>query len=95
MNLDRQIDVKFYTLVGRREFSLPALRAALQQASQQILLIRVTGTLERPDVQSEPLPMLKETLDQIFPELADRPDRARMSPLKPLEALREGLPFLR
>jgi hypothetical protein len=72
MNLDRRIKLKFYALVGRSEFNLAALRSLLRQASQQILLIHVTGTLDAPRVSSEALPMLKETLDQIFPETAGR-----------------------
>jgi hypothetical protein len=72
MNLDRQIDMKFYTLVGRREWEPPALRALLQQAAQQILLIHATGTLDQPHLTREPLPMVRETLDQLFPEVAAR-----------------------
>lgn len=77
LGLDRHIALKFYTLVGRQEFSLPAVRAMLQQASQQILLIHVNGTLDDPRMTREALPALKETLDQLFPELnrSDRLDR--------------------
>ncbi len=72
MNLDRQIDMKFYTLVGRREWEPAALRALLHQAAQQLLLIRATGTLDQPHLTREPLPMVRETLEQIFPEAAAR-----------------------
>lgn len=72
MNLDRQIDMKFYTLVGSREWEPAALRALLQQAAQQILLIHATGTLDQPHLTREPLPMVRETLDQLFPEVATR-----------------------
>jgi hypothetical protein len=86
MNLDRQIDVKFYTLMGRGELALPALRALLRQASRQILLIQVTGTLEHPHFTKEPLPMLRETLDQIFPEPTGRERLSRLPPLRPSAA---------
>lgn len=72
MNLDRQIDMKFYTLVGRREWEPAALRALLHQAAQQLLLIRATGTLDQPHMTREPLPMVRETLEQLFPEAAAR-----------------------
>jgi hypothetical protein len=94
-NLDHRINLRFYTLVGRREFTLAPIRTILQQASKQILLINVTGTLEQPNLQRQPLPALRETLDQIFPELANRPKPERSLPLRPLGALRERLPRLR
>jgi hypothetical protein len=78
MNLDRRINLKFYTRVGRKELKLPALRTLLQQASQQILLIHVGGTLDEPQFVSEPLPALKDTLDQIFPEAASRERMTRL-----------------
>jgi hypothetical protein len=83
MNLDRKIDLKFYALVGRGELPLPALRALLRQASRQMLLIQVTGTLEKPQFTQEPLPMLRETLDQIFPEPTGRERLSRLPPLRP------------
>jgi hypothetical protein len=87
MNLDRQVRLTFYTLVGRRELNLPALKTLLQQASQQLLLIYVTGTLDRPHLTSEPLPMLGETLDQIFPEAAGGDRLSRLPPLHELRIL--------
>jgi hypothetical protein len=72
MNLDRQIALSFYTLVGHGELPAPVLKALLRQASKQLLLIHVAGTLDEPQMTREALPLLKETLDQIFPELANR-----------------------
>jgi hypothetical protein len=40
----------------------------VRQASKQLLLIHVTGTLDQPQLTRDPLPLLKETLEQIFPE---------------------------
>ena len=65
-----ELNMQFYTLVGRDEFRIPGISDLLSQASQQILLIRVTGTPDAPNVTQEPLPALKETLEQIFPEAA-------------------------
>jgi hypothetical protein len=63
------------------------LKTLLQQASQQLLLIYVTGTLDRPHLTSEPLPMLGETLDQIFPEAAGGDRLSRLPPLHELRIL--------
>lgn len=72
-----QLDLKFYALVGRDDFRIPGITDLLKQASQQFLLIRVTGTPDQPELVQEPLPALKETLEQIFPEVAagNRADR--------------------
>ena len=86
MNLDRQIDLKFYALMGRGELPLPALRALLRQASRHILLIQATGSLEKPHFTKEPLPMLRETLDQIFPEPTGGERFSRLPPLTPSAA---------
>lgn len=80
MNLDRQIALQFYTLVGQTELRPPALRALLRTASRQLLLIHVTGTLDEPQLTRDPLPLLKETLEQVFPELAERPASQRLPP---------------
>lgn len=91
VNLDRQIDLKFYTLVGRREFDWQLLRALVQQASSQILAIRVKGTLDQPDVDRMPLPAIRDTLQRMFPEVAERREERRQLGLpvfRPLEPLR-------
>ncbi len=68
LDLDRRIDLKFYSLVGRLELDLPVIRTVVRQASKQLLLIHVTGTLDEPQLSREPLPLLKGTLEQIFPD---------------------------
>ncbi len=94
VNLDRQIDLEFYTLVGQREFDLAALRALLQQASAQIFRIRVRGTLDRPDPTRLPLPVVQDTLQQLFPDAAKRREKRReldLRLLQPLETARRRL----
>ena len=90
MNMNRQISLNFYTLVGHGELSPAVLRAILRTASKQILLIRVTGSLDEPQMTREPLPMLKETLDQMFPELAKGQQPARLPPVTPVEPIRRS-----
>ena len=68
MDLERRINLKFYSLVGPGELNLPIVRAVVRQASRQLLLIHVTGSLDQPQLTRDPLPLLKETLEQIFPE---------------------------
>jgi len=68
MDLAQRINLNFYSLVGSGELNIPVVRTVLRQASRQLLLIHVTGTLEQPQLTREPLPLLRGTLEQIFPE---------------------------
>lgn len=72
MDLNRQVNLEFYALVGREEFQLPVIRTLLAEASRNILLIQVKGTLDNPDVIKKPLPELDDTLQRLFPETAAR-----------------------
>jgi hypothetical protein len=72
MDLNRQINLDFYALVGRDEFQLPLVKALVTEASKRILLIQVVGTVDQPQVIRKPLPNLDETLQRIFPEAAPR-----------------------
>lgn len=67
----RQIDLLFYTQVGRRD--IQPLRPLLAEASPHILLIEVKGTLDDPQTKKTAFPGINETLRQLFPDLA-RPD---------------------
>jgi len=91
VNLARQVDLKFYTLIGRREFDWQVLRSLVQQASSQILAIRVTGTLDQPELTRLPLPAIKDALQQLFPEVAKRREERRelgLPVFRPLEPVR-------
>ncbi len=72
MDLNRQIDLDFYALVGREESPLPLVKALLAEASKSILLIQVVGTVDQPQVIRKPLPDLDNTLQRIFPEAVPR-----------------------
>ena len=72
MDLSRRVNLDFYALVGRQDFQLPIIKALLAEASRNILLIQVAGTIDEPQVIRKPLPELDETLQRIFPEAAPR-----------------------
>jgi len=90
MNLDRQINLTFYTILGRSEFQVPIVSPILGLASRQIWQIHVDGTLDNPNPPvREVLPGLNESLRQLFPELETPrnsiPDRSALSPRKVLD----------
>ena len=70
MSSQRQIDLKFYPLVGREERQLAIFRPLLGQTGQELMLIEVTGPLDQPEVHRRAFPRLDAQLAQLFPELA-------------------------
>ncbi|GAH12502.1 unnamed protein product, partial [marine sediment metagenome] len=68
MSLERQINLDFYSIVGREQLWSPIVRPFLGEASRQFLQIHVDGTLDNPITRQEVLPGLNETLQQLFPE---------------------------
>jgi hypothetical protein len=68
MNLQRQLNLKFYAVVGREEAQLPFFRPLFKEAARNVLLIEVTGSLNEPLVNPRPFPELNETLQYLFPE---------------------------
>ncbi len=72
MDLNRQINLDFYALLGRHELQLPVIRTLLAEASRNILSIQVVGDIDAPKVNKKALPELDETLQRLFPEAAAR-----------------------
>lgn len=73
MLFNRSIDLKFYSVAGRDEVRLPVLSPVLAEASRQIMEIEVTGTLDDPEVRRHVVPVINDALQQMFPELGERP----------------------
>ena len=61
MNMKREIDLDFYTVMGREDLYFPAIRPFLGMASQRFLRVRVAGTLDQPQMTREVLPGLNES----------------------------------
>ena len=89
MNSQRQIDLKFYPLVGREERQLAIFRPLIGQTGQELMLIEVTGTVDQPNITRTPFPRLDARLQQLFPELGRNESAmpAKPSGLSPREAL--------
>jgi hypothetical protein len=72
MNLDRQIDIDFYTMVGKDRIRIPIITPALGMMSRELLLIHAGGTLDEPQLERKSFPGLNERLKQLFPEMERR-----------------------
>lgn len=73
MNLDRQIDIDFYTMVGRDRIRIPIITPALGLMSRELLLLHAGGTLDEPQLERKSFPGLNDRLKQLFPEIERRP----------------------
>ncbi|MBN2291458.1 MAG: AsmA-like C-terminal domain-containing protein [Pirellulales bacterium] len=97
--LSKKINLKFYTVVGRDKWYVPIVSPILGGASEQVLAINVTGTLQNPYTTKEIFPMAKEALQQLQADLRGanagrtppqgRPARAMFPGSKPWSALTE------
>jgi hypothetical protein len=93
----RQIDLKFHPVVGREESQWPFIRPLFGQTGRELLLIEVTGTLDRYDLRRTAFPRLDERLQALFPELVNQqPEEPSVpvisqprQPLNPLNLLRQ------
>lgn len=75
LSMDHDVDLDFYTVAGRNRFHIPILSDLAKASSQQILWLRVDGTMENPQVRSEILPALNESVRQLFQTAEQPPPR--------------------
>lgn len=61
-NLNQELDLNFYTVLGRNRFYLPVLSDLLHAGSQQLLWISVKGTVENPQLKRESFRALNEAV---------------------------------
>lgn len=71
--LSKQVDLTFGALVGRNELAVEMLKAFVSSASEQLMRVRVTGSLDAPSVAREALPIVGNMLDQLGPAAARPP----------------------
>jgi len=65
VGFDRRVDLVFHSILGRHDNTLPSIRSLLGQASEQFWRLKVTGTVDAPDIQREALPMVNNMLGQL------------------------------
>lgn len=62
MGFDSQIQLTFHTIVGRHEVRVPLVKEIVGGASEQIMQIHVTGTLQDPQMRREAFPGVNQAL---------------------------------
>jgi hypothetical protein len=69
MGLDKNLQLMFYTVVGRDQWRVPLVSEVLGGASQQLMAIYVEGPINHPEVHKQALPAVNEALQEIQNEL--------------------------
>jgi hypothetical protein len=64
-NLDRELDLVFYSLVGPADLPIPLWKTIAGQVSQQGLQLKVSGTWEKPETKKDVLPSVNQVLQEI------------------------------
>jgi hypothetical protein len=65
MDFQSNVKLKFHAIVGRGEIDLPIIKEVYRGASQQILQIHVSGTLQNPETRKEAFPAVNQALQQL------------------------------
>ena len=69
MDFNSKVNLNFYTVVGRDKMYVPIISPVLGGASQQVLVINVTGPLNNPRMTQEIFPNAKKALQQLQADL--------------------------
>ncbi len=79
-NLRRDIDLELYSYVGRRPIYSVVSPLLSESRYATFMLIEVGGTLDNPVMERRPFPQIEATLQQIFPEVAQRGGASSLVP---------------
>jgi len=66
MNLDQDIALNFYSIVGRNKIRIPLLNELYHAGSQRIMWISVDGSVDNPKMSRQMLPQLNDSIRQLF-----------------------------
>jgi len=72
MSFEEEINLNFYSRVGRQQVVIPIINAVLTEASKSLLQIEVVGTIGQPRVNSTAFPELDGAMERILKNLEPR-----------------------
>jgi hypothetical protein len=70
----RNIDLDFYTILGRNKVKIPVISELYHASSQQFLHIKVDGDIDSPRTHKTVLPGINEPLQRLMSDLEGRSD---------------------
>lgn len=80
VDLQRNIDLNFYSVMGKNRIHIPVITDLYRASSQQVLWIHIDGTLDSPQTHRHVLPQINDSLKQLF-QPVEIPQTARGSQL--------------
>lgn len=72
MDFQQNIRLNFHGIVGRGDVNVPIFRELFTGASRQIMSIKVTGTLQNPEMKREAFPGVNQALQNLQAERQQR-----------------------
>jgi len=66
VDLQRNIDLNFYSVMGKNRLQIPVITELYRASSQQILWIHIDGTLDSPQTHRNVLPQINDSIKQLF-----------------------------
>ncbi len=66
VDFNHQIDLNFYSIMGRGRWYIPVVSELYRAGSQQVLWINVDGTCENPTTHRNVLPQLNDTIQVLL-----------------------------
>lgn len=72
-SFDKKVNLVFHSIVGRGAPAVPFIKTLVGQASEQLLRLRVGGTIDTPDIRRETLPVVGNMLEQLRNDFQPKP----------------------
>ncbi len=66
LNMDQDLDLNFYSVMGRNRINIPLISDLYRRSSQRFMWIKVGGDFKNPQISREILPELNDSLRQLF-----------------------------
>ncbi len=77
VNHNHEIDLDFYTILGRNKVNIPIISDLYHAGSQQFLHIKVDGNIDNPQTHKTVLPGINEPLKKLVEDLEGRPEAGK------------------
>ncbi|MDO4575377.1 MAG: hypothetical protein Q4D98_09225 [Planctomycetia bacterium] len=80
MNFKQQVQLLFYSVMGRGETNIPIISPLLHATGRQMMMIVMHGPIQNPEITQTPLPGLNMALQQMEQDFQTPPTRTSSQP---------------
>jgi hypothetical protein len=71
IDLNRKLDLEFYTLIGPADLPIPLWKSIAGHVSKQWWQLKVVGTMDDPQIERKALPAVNDILNQLQTDIQD------------------------